>query len=840
MVDHPVPDRHEGQAARGKAGLPAGGGRPGGALPALVGLTLLAAIALAAAPPVGAQGQTPNLVLKIEFSGIVQTNQGEIISNLSSKVGQPLVAERVTRDIKTIYSLGFYQDVQAEAEEAPGQGYILRFRLKEKPRIVGLRLTGNTQVSTKELFEKMPLNVGSFYNKALLEEALEVIRGQYQAKGYLKVKLTPVVTPHNEYAYDLEIRVEESPRLYITVIRVKGTRVFTELEIKRMMSSAEVDCFDWVTDSGVFDEQKINQDLQVIVSNYLRLGYIRAFIAKPKVTLITNPDFSKIIVELEISEGAQYFAGSFDIVGDILGEKQQLLDQLSLATGDVFNALRQNRDLFRLREVYLEQGYAFVQVRPDLRINDETHIVDVTYHIVRNEKAYIGRIEFQGNKETRDFVLRREFEVRENQLYNGAKLRLSQQNLVRLGYFKPSLAIDTEQRPEQNVLDVVTKVEETQTGTLQAQIGYSGQTGVTMSVSVSKGNFLGRGQTLRTTLQLSQHDVTQDLSVDFIEPHLFDTEFSSDSSVSYRSLEDRTELERGTITEIQGTQGFGHPIVRLLRINFSLSALNRTFEVEEEPAVKLRTFTTALTYNSVNHPIFPSSGSSVTMAISQVGGQLLGGTTEYRRYRLRAQRFVGLNEDDTVVLMGRMRLGWLEKVGDNVIPLEDRFRLGGILSLRGYKFNEVGGPYGRLEQQLNAVPRPALDAFGEPVLDVNGEPATVLVDQRTLGLNEDELAKLRGGGIFERVFNLEMLFPLAGDNLRGVVFYDAGQVNAEKEQYDLLGEEEPKFFSLLQSVGAGVRFITPLGVFRFEYGSKLKRREGESPDEFDFTISTLF
>jgi outer membrane protein insertion porin family len=219
---------------------------------------------------------------------------------------------------------------------------------------------------------------------------------------------------------------------------------------------------------------------------------------------------------------------------------------------------------------------------------------------------------------------------------------------------------------------------------------------------------------------------------------------------------------------------------------------------------------------------------------------LLGGTTEYRRYRILGQRFAALTENATFILMGRARFSWLEQVGNNLIPPEERFRLGGITTLRGYDFLEVGGPYGRLEQDLNSSKYELLDEQGNPVLDANGQPVFTKIDRRTIGLTQEQLDELQGGGVFERLFNVELLFPLAGENVRGVVFYDAGQVNAERKQYQLLGETEPGFFDLKQSVGAGVRLITPLGVFRFEYGVKLVRAAGESPDKFDFTISTLF
>ncbi|HUJ75305.1 MAG TPA: BamA/TamA family outer membrane protein, partial [bacterium] len=230
----------------------------------------------------------------------------------------------------------------------------------------------------------------------------------------------------------------------------------------------------------------------------------------------------------------------------------------------------------------------------------------------------------------------------------------------------------------------------------------------------------------------------------------------------------------------------------------------------------------------------------ITLAATQVGGDLLQGNTQYRRYGLSAQRFVSLNNSSSLVLMGKMTLGYLEQIGDNIIPPEDRYRIGGISTLHGYNFLEVGGPYGVLERTSNARSVASLDSQGRPQVDSGGNPQTVSQDQRTIGLSEDQLAQLISGGIQERIFNLELLFPLAGESVRGVVFYDAGQVNAEPVQYRLLKETQPGFLDLLQSYGFGVRLITPLGVLRFEYGIKVTPERGTSPDKFDFTISTLF
>ncbi|MBI3991774.1 MAG: outer membrane protein assembly factor BamA [Candidatus Lambdaproteobacteria bacterium] len=787
-----------------------------------------------------ALAQTPAVIADIRIEGTTAVEHSQLVSRLASTIGAPLDSAKITQDVSTIFELGLFQDVRAQVEELPGKGYVLIFSVEEKPRITSLQVLGATLLPAKKVSETVTLRAGATFSRKALRAAIEALRREYRSRGYLKVKITSKAERLGAQAYAVTILVEETPRVYITDIRAHHNTVRTELYLQRLMSSGEVDCFNWMNDSGVFDEDKINQDLGAITSDYLSNGYIRLYIHKPEVRIVHNAEFSRVRVDLTLDEGAQYFTGKVDIDGDILGNKDELLEVLNLKSGEVYNPYRQNRDVFALSEIYQEQGYAFAQVQPVSQINDNTHIVDVTYHISRGDKAYIGRIEFQGNRETRDFVVRREFEVRENELYNGRKLRESQENLSALGYFQPGIALERVPGVVDNVLDINTVLEESQTGTLQAQLGYSEQSGITVAASVSKGNLGGRGQTLRFSAQASQTGTTRNFTLDFIEPHLLDTNVSSDSTLNFNLTDDLSELNRGVIEETYVSQGFGFPVYRRWTAALSYAITDRNFSDAINSPVRLRAVTPSLRYNSVNHPIFPTDGTSLTFSVAQVGGSLLGGTSEYRSYRLLYRNFVSLNEDSTLILSGRVRLGWLETVGDSRVPPEDRFRLGGLATVHGYDFQEIGGVFGRRQQNLNAQTRVLLDAMGNPVLDSDGNPSVITVDKRTLGLSQAQLDQLAGGGVMERLFNLELLFPLTGPSLRGVVFYDAGNVNSEKIQYKLLGEKEPDFFDLLQSVGFGVRFITPVGVLRFEYGAKLAKEKGESPDKFDFTISTLF
>lgn len=384
------------------------------------------------------------------------------------------------------------------------------------------------------------------------------------------------------------------------------------------------------------------------------------------------------------------------------------------------------------------------------------------------------------------------------------------------------------------MLDILARLKETQTGTFQAQMGYSDFSGFSGGVTISKGNLLGTGRTLRFSAQFAEQSVQQKFDATLIDPRLFDSQVSGSIFSSRSKLEDSTEFERGIITENNYGFSLGMPLYfRDLRFGTQISALDRLFSASDTDLFK-RSVSPSLTYNTVNHPVFPSAGIKTSIRMIQTGTPF-GGNIRLREYQLQYQQFWALNTDNTFILMAKGRLGLLQEQGSSPIPSEDRYRLGGIDSVRGHYYYNISGPYGSSEQRNNIAYRVITDELGYQ--------QTKTYDSRTVGLNSSELQELKSGGISERLFNLELLFPLSQDEnsfVRGVLFMDAGNVNAESRQYQLLGETEPEFFDLRKSAGFGVRVITPMGVLRFEHGSKLDKRPSETPDRFEFTVSGLF
>ncbi len=773
-------------------------------------------------------------ILEIEIQGTSELEEAQLLFSLESQVNFPLDRQHIRQDIRQIFETGLFRNVRAEVEPL-GDGYRLRYVVEERPRLLSVQLEGVNLLDLDEIREKLLLRANDIYDPFKAEQDQTMILDQYRENGYTTARVLPRLEKESEQEYRLTYVAQEQPKVFLTDVDISGTKVFAAVDLKRIMLSTEVDCFNWINSSGIFQEERVNQDLVLLTQKYLQQGYIKVFIDKPDVTLYHNPEYSRVELSLNITEGDQYFTGLVNVSGDLLEPEAELLEQLELKTGGVYNPFLQNRDRAVLDELYQERGYAFVRVIPQTRINKDNKTVDVNYRILQGEKAYIGRISVAGNTETRDHVIRREFEVNESQLFDGKRLRLSQENLGRLGFFEPGLQLERRRRPEEdNILDLMARLKETQTGTFQAQIGYSDVTGFSGGLSLTKGNLFGNGQTLRLSAQFSEQDVTNEYSVTFIDPRLFSTRLSNSIQFSHRRLADSTGLERGSLRENTYGTSVGMPIYwRDLRLSVSWNAVDRLYDNEGYNVFK-RSIAPTLAYNTVNHPIFPTEGIKTSLTLVQTGTPF-GGNVQLREFITNYQQFWTLNEAQTLIAMAKGRLGWLQQMGSSPIPPEDRYRLGGLNSVRGHNYYAIAGPYGGTERITNQQLTSYIDEFGLT--------QARLSDKRTSGLNFDELGKLKSGGVSERLFNLELLFPLSRDErsfIRGVVFFDAGNINAEPEQYTLLGETEPDFFDLRRSTGGGVRLITPLGVLRFEYGVKLDQRGGESPDRFDFSISGLF
>ena len=792
---------------------------------------------------------TKGIISDIKIEGLQLIEKGLIYSSISSQRLTNLSPKTVSEDIKAIFGLGYFEKVSVDIEILSKNNVELIYKVVEKPRIALIEIQGNYLLDDQILKEKIKVFKNNMVNHSRIRADVSAILGEYRKKGYVQTKVDYRIEKIDESSVSLTYKVTESPRVYLTEINITGTKAFPALDIERLLQSSEIDCFSWANESGVFQESKINQDLQIITQHYLSSGYIKVKIDKPDVTLIQNKDYSKVIVNLNIAEGGQYFTGKIDFVAsdqqDLLFDSEKMKSEFMLQPGEIFNPFKQNQDRFRVNDVYLERGYAFSQIFTRNNIDDDAKIVDLTYNITRGEKAYIGRVEIQGNYETLDRVVRRELAIHDNELFNGLKLRESQQAITRLGFFAPATGVQIRQeKNEDNTLNYDIKLEEAQTGTFNASMTYSGYDGFAIVLSVSKKNFLGTGETISfSTEQQEGGDSRYDFS--WTIPYWLNTEFTGNFRV-FSIFESETFYN----TRTSGFNfGVSYPIWKNWTL-YSTYAWQDEDYLEIDPTIGeelldgltqnlYRSLRVGSNYSTVDHPMFPSKGYEASLFTEQFGGGILGGSIEYRSYTFNAKYFKTFNDSGTVVFGAKFNWSELQQTNPDInIPSHQRYRIGGITTVRGFDWYDIKGPSSKAELPSN-FDIAELHPYQGDYASCQSDPVCA-----TLPKTKDPdraYFEQHSGGVRKNVINLQLYFPVTreGRNMRGLVFFDMGNVWAEDRMYEITGlERDPLYYR--KSFGTGINLITPMGVLRFEYGIKLDKKPSESPSKFDFHISGLF
>jgi outer membrane protein insertion porin family len=429
-------------------------------------------------------------------------------------------------------------------------------------------------------------------------------------------------------------------------------------------------------------------------------------------------------------------------------------------------------------------GYAYAEINPKTVTKDAEQKVDITYDIKKGSLVYFNRINVTGNTKTRDKVIRRQLDFTEGDLYNSDKLKSSYAKLNRLRYFE-EVNFQTAKGPEENLTDINIGVKERPTGMFSIGAGYSGQDGAMLMAQISQQNLFGRGQSLTLQGALGTESSTIDLS--FTEPYLFDLPLWMKADVWKMTR----EYDSYNLDSTGFGVTFGYPIWEKVigyvgyklasnDVTDVLSTASQTIK-DQEGTTTQSGILTSLGRDTTDDSIFPTTGSRNRLAADFYGGPF-GGDVSLAKYNTSSTFFFKVppfNED--LVFSPRVRLGYIQPFEGKEIPVYERYVLGGINSIRGLK--DVG-------------PR---------------DPVT-----------GDVL-----GGTTMLLFNFELVFPLVKNaGMKGVVFFDTG--NAWNYEYDL-GD-------MRKTCGAGIRWYSPIGPLRLEWGYVLDRQDGEPAYRWDFTI----
>jgi outer membrane protein insertion porin family len=724
-------------------------------------------------------------VLAVEVEGNQRIETDAIKRVIKIRTGDTYDLQSVSEDLKSIFAMGYFDDIQVETETL-ADGNKITFKVKEKPTLRNVRIRGNQWVfDTDEIREVVTSKRGAILNINAIQNDINRIEELYKEKNYHNVKVNYKIYEQKENQADLEFNIEEGDKFKIAKIQFEGNKAFSDKELKKQLATSEENILSWFTEAGELKEADLEQDVTRLRAFYHNSGYIQAQVGEPQVEFTGND----IIITFKVDEGSQFKVGKVAITGDLILSEEQLLKDLKITKEEFYNRQVLRNDVLNLTDLYANEGYAYADIVPTTKTIPDSMQVDITLNIEKGQPVYYEEIIIAGNTKTRDKVIRRQLRVYEQELTSASRLKRSVANLERLDYFE-NVKVDTAKGSADDKMVLKIDVTEKSTGAFSFGAGYGNVESVFGTAQIAERNLFGRGQTL--SLQGILGGKTQKIILSFTEPYIYDIPLSGTVSL-YNWLYDYDQYNKDSTG---GSLGLGYPVFDYTRLSSTyMYDITHVKDVTDDAPDSVKdlkgkniksSILSGLKYESRNNAFLPARGSSHGISFEYAG---IGGNIGFTKYRGETTWVLPLFWD--VRAIAHAEGGYVVQNKKKKLPDYEKFYMGGIGSLRGFERDDLAP--------------------------------------------KDKDGNSEGGNKFVQ-FNFELLFPLIKDiGVHGLVFFDTGEVYGDGEKIDL----DPA--SLRQSIGGGIRWISPVGPIDVEYGYILDPKKSDhGPGNFEFTMTSSF
>ncbi|HEX9021388.1 MAG TPA: outer membrane protein assembly factor BamA [Nitrospirota bacterium] len=733
----------------------------------------------------------PILIEKITFSGNTAFTEKQLLKVMKNKIGAPLKRDLLLdTDMEAIikkYTEAGYPTAKPGPVDISFQDNKAYVSIPgtEGPRVT-VRFTGNHAFGSGKLRQALLIWSEHDVSDSALDGSVDKLKTLYREKGYAEVAVD-VEKTEGPGRLDLNFIIKEGPRVTVQEITIRGNTAFTAKKIRKEMTLRGPGWFI----SRPFREDLLNNDIDALRDRYLDAGYLSATVRK---NVTRSEDGRRAVVDIEISEGPQTRTGSVSFEGNKAFSSQQLLAMASLKPGSPYNERLVDEDRYRVLTAYSNKGYLYARADAEKTSHDGT--VDVRYAITEDEQVKIGRIIIRGNERTHDEVIRRELLVKPGDPYDYGAILGSQQRIYRFGYFRVAKFEPVHPGEKEAVKDMLFTVEERPAGAVEFGFGYGDLDRLRGFVELSYRNLWGTAR--YTSVRFEESDILKRAIFNFREPWFLGRDLEAKFSLVWSDAErlnsDTREIYYKTrkTTASFGVEKTYHGLKPSLTYQFEnvvnydvLQAARLT--PEDSGRVLVSSLSPALVWDLRDDVFNPRRGALFGIVLKEALKELAS-QADFTKVTVQASWFLPLGGNVVTALSGRGGMAWPFRDTPEV-PLHERFYVGGSTTVRGF----------------------TQDSIGPSAVDLNGN----LVPQ---------------GGASMAIFNFELrLNP--GEGLGFVLFTDAG--NAWPNQ-------EINLRDIRSSYGAGIRYGTPIGPLRIDYGQKIHRRHGESPGEIHFNIGNTF
>lgn len=782
------------------------------------------------------------IIRAIDVVGARRVDPDDVRATMKQKRGDECTDPQLTRDAHALWDMGFFDDLVIESDPYR-DGIKLTIRVVERPAIRSISFEGNDEIDDEDIKEAMNLEAGTILVVPKVQEQSVKIHGLYAEEGFFlaNVEYRLKRVPGDKNEVDVIFEIDEGDEVKVRRVNFVGNEQLPSDELFKIMQTNETGLLSFITSKNKFNRDAFDEDLTRVQAWYYDKGYLAMRIGRAQVNLTADRTYVDITIPVE--EGPRFRIKDIgvkevDEAGnelEPLRPKEELRKEVPVKAGDWFSRSKINEGMEKISRIYRDQGYALVELVPATDLDEANRLVDVSLLIRRGPLVYIERINVRGNTKTRDAVIRREFRISEGELYNESKIEQGKQLVNQLGYFERA-DVSQEEGSARNQMVLNVEVEEKSTGTFQVGAGFSSLESFIITAQIQQQNLFGRGQALGLNLQLS--GIRQQVDLNFLEPWFLGSEWSLGFGVfkRIRSFRDFTQDSTG------GSVTTGHPIkdprLRLfiryelenvniseprgsvvggaggdLRNTFSDIFLDNVFRDGLTSSIRL-----TLSWDDRDNRFQTTEGIFANYAI-QIADQYLGSDNTFVRQTAFARFYKRLF--GPVIFKVNTELGLI--TSRTFVPVFERFYLGGIFNIRGYGLQTVG-------------PLAGVASVGDP-------NARIIQEGRPIG------------GDFQAFYNVEVEFPLIeAVGIRMVLFTDGGNTwnvfafqGPEGNCQAPVAPIEDRSSQpcglhpyIRASYGFGLRWFSPLGPLRFEWGIPIRRRPYDNPINFQFTVGNSF
>lgn len=770
----------------------------------------------------------PFIVRDMRVEGLQRISEGTVFNYLPINVGDTVDETRIQEAIRALYAQKLFDDIEIRRD-----GDTLIVAVRERPSIEDFTIEGNKDIKTEDLMESLRdvgLARGRTFDRSVLDEVQQFLKEQYYDRGKYGVVVEATVVDRPNNTVRVSIDVKEGERAKIREVNIVGNNSFDEKDIREDFKLDTANWLSWIRQDDRYAKESLSGDLETLRSFYMDRGYADFRVESTQVAI--SPNKKDIYVTINIHEGEQYTISDTKVVGKMVIPEEQLSSLILATPGSTFNLqlLTQSKELMEFR--LGEQGYANAEIEPVPELDLEKKEASVTFYVDPKSRVYVRRIIFKNIDQVDDEVLRREMRQAEGAFLSNRLVERSKIRLQRLPYVEK---VEVENVPvpgSPDLVDVEFDVEYRMPGQFSGGLGYSESQKLMLNGSIVHTNFLGSGN--RVALQVSAGKYSDLYSISHTDPFTTKNGVSRTIALSYRDITQFTSAASDfSTTNASATVEYSYPVTEYQYLTMGLAftraellastasttqaqewVQNNGNPFEQDIGNGATFFGTDFdtidllagwSYDSRNRALFADRGSRQQLFLTYA---VPGSEVEYLTARYNYTKYVPLFGRWTLRL--NSELGYGEALGETTaLPPYKQFYGGGPQSVRGYKESWLG-------------PR---DSFGNPY----------------------------GGNVLV-AGQVELIIPLPAKlsgSTRASFFYDIGNVfnTGEVTFTDKLGSPvsyEPDFNELKTSVGIGVEWLAPMGLFRFSYAVPLNEFKGNDryyadvTEGFQFSIGQAF